>query len=87
MSRSAKFVSREIRCDDRDVLSCSCWLQAQQPPAISPDVYGQLKYVYRAGRNVRRLLRGCRGAEHLVCGRGFGWNLKTRMGNSLGRDI
>jgi len=40
------------------------WLQAQQPPAISPDVYGQLKYRYIGPEGNRATsVAGCRGSR------------------------
>src|SRR5258707_327129 len=47
MSRCAKFVLAKCVATIAMVLVVAPgWLQAQQPPAISPDVYGQLKYRY-----------------------------------------
>src|SRR5258707_7486846 len=47
MSRSAKFVLAKYVATIAMVLMVAPgWLQAQQAPAISPDVYGQLKYRY-----------------------------------------
>src|SRR5258707_11954169 len=47
MSRCAKLVLAKYVATIAMVLMVAPgWLQAQQPPAISPDVYGQLKYRY-----------------------------------------
>src|SRR5258707_15587000 len=47
MSRSAKFVlAKYVATIALMLMVAPGWLQAQQPAAISPDVYGQLKYRY-----------------------------------------
>src|SRR5258707_11541413 len=47
MSKWAKFVlAKYVATIAMMLMVAPGWLQAQQPPAISPDVYGQLKYRY-----------------------------------------